>query len=545
LWRAARLAFNFLLPAVVFTAAILILILLMNPSVTVSGAKLPFIFLDLFLFYGPLSFAAMAIIFAIVQFFSERRYPIGIVNPPTPTYILFFTILIVSVVLYANYDYYGEFFAASTRSKFFITLMLNFLLVVLGLVFLFSRRSRQVWLQALFLVVLAGSGFIAGRTILLVSPATTEIKHPSRFPPPALDTPRKIRIVIMDGLSLNLLFDLGGEQKLLNFNWIMENGGHGRISTFKPNQELALVNTLLSGYTPAEYGTHSEYKYRFRDAAGEFDIFPRYIFFRLSSHLGLVSFYKQTAPAFNDQLQGHYLASGQETFRMLRPDPPPTYAPRNLERNGAFIQFFSDALKKKDPKLEILKKAFFYDDYVKKLIPEVKASTGSRIGYALVSLEGLKTITNYFLQYSRPDLYGNLDEEEIQRYGSLVEKYYDYYDSIVGNLISTTGDDEMLVIMSFYEFEPLPVWRRALVKYFGRKDVFVYKPLNALGTILVYEKAALKKGYDLNTVSVYDLFPTLLYYAGFPLPKKLKGEVVKDMFNDYFLANNPVYFQID
>ncbi len=58
----------------------------------------------------------------------------------------------------------------------------------------------------------------------------------------------------------------------------------------------------------------------------------------------------------------------------------------------------------------------------------------------------------------------------------------------------------------------------------------------------VTEKAALKKGLFQDTISLTDLFPTLLYYAGFPLSKGLPGEVVKDIFSDLFLAENPIYF---
>jgi hypothetical protein len=88
----------------------------------------------------------------------------------------------------------------------------------------------------------------------------------------------------------------------------------------------------------------------------------------------------------------------------------------------------------------------------------------------------------------------------------------------------------------------MPVWRRILVNYLGRRDVYVYKPLDAPGAFLMYEKSALKKGLYQDSVRLADLFPTLLYYAGFPLSKGLQGEVVRDIFSDAFLAENPVYF---
>ena len=137
-------------------------------------------------------------------------------------------------------------------------------------------------------------------------------------------------------------------------------------------------------------------------------------------------------------------------------------------------------------------------------------------------------------------MFGNIPEEDIKKYGWIIEKYYEYYDSIIGNLITTTGDNELLVILSFYEYESLPVWRRILVNLLSKKDIYVYKSLNSQGTILLYEKKALKKGYPLKTVSIFDIFPTLLYYSGFQLSKDLQGEVIREIFTDEFVLNNPI-----
>jgi predicted AlkP superfamily phosphohydrolase/phosphomutase len=142
-------------------------------------------------------------------------------------------------------------------------------------------------------------------------------------------------------------------------------------------------------------------------------------------------------------------------------------------------------------------------------------------------------------------MFETVPEADIKRYSWILEKYYEYYDSIIGNLISTTGEDELLVIISLYEFEPLPVWRRVLLNMFGKRDVYVYKPLDARGTIFLYEKNALKKGYPVNSISIYDIFPTLLYYSGFQLSRDLRGEVVREIFTDEFQLNNPIDIRPD
>jgi hypothetical protein len=254
----------------------------------------------------------------------------------------------------------------------------------------------------------------------------------------------------------------------------------------------------------------------------------------------VTSFYKKVNGARADRLKGFYEANGFKTFTMITPPAWPVYAEKNLKKNNTFVQFFSATLDKSDKKLAILKKTFYYDDFIRKQIPELKTQD---FRYSLVLLPGLENVNSYFYHYSRPENFGNLkDPGNREKYGWILEKYCEYYDSVIGKIIGSMGDNELLVVLSFYEIEPLPIWRRILVNYIGRRDIFIYKPLDSLGAFLLYEKSALKKGLFQDVIALSDLFPTLLYYAGFPLSKGLKGKLVKDVFSDAFLAENPVYF---
>jgi hypothetical protein len=495
------------------------------------------IFLNLLAYYGPLWIVFITLSFFIVQFFSERKYPIGFINPPTPIYFISFTILVASVLIYGNYDYYHDFFGSAAKNNFIKILLLNFLILIAGIIFVFLKTRRKKWLQAFFILLICVDVW-TGYTLLMqkISPVPSTFKYTA----PVINPPRQINLVIIEGLSLNYLLSVSQEQKLLNFNWIKENGVMGRLKTFRPNPELSFFNTLLTGESPVDFAKHSDFKFQFRDALLEFDIFPRYIFFRNSSKLKVANFYKKVSGGSLDRLKDFYQVNGFKTFTMVNPSIWPPYAENNLKKNNNFVQFFSASLAQKDPKLTILKKTFYYDDFIRKQIPELKARN---FHYSLVLLPGLENVNSFFYHYARPENFGNLiDPGNRKKYGWILDKYYEYYDAVIGKIIGSMGDNELLMVLSFYEIEPLPVWRRILVNYVGRRDIFVYKSMNALGTFLLYEKAALKKGLFQDSISLSDVFPTLLYYAGFPLYKGLKGEVVKDIFSDVFLAENPVYF---
>ena len=535
--RSLKLVFHFALTALVFTFFILLLVGLLNPWATIAAGNMPPLYLDLLTFYGPLWFAFIALSFFIVQFFSERKYPIGFFTPPTPVYFFSFTMLVVSVVFYANYDFYHDFLSEAARGRFIKVLLLHFLLLLLGMVFIFVRSQRKKWLQVLFLLMLLADGLAA--RVLLVDWAPPSPPAP-RITAPVLSPPRQINIVVMDGLSLNTLLASSQEQKLLNLKWIRDNGVVGRLKPHRPNLDLSLLNTLLSGELPSAAATHSANRFQFRDLPLEFELIPKYIFFRNSAKLQVTHFYKKTGTPPNDRIREFYERNGCRTFSMVTPPAWPPYAWKNLRKNNTFVQFFSDTLESRDPKLAILKKAFFYDDFIRKQIPELK---NREFCYSLVRLPGLASVNSYFFHYARPEYFGNLiDSKNSQKYGWILDRYYEYYDSVIGKIIGSMGDNELLVVLNLREVVPMPVWRRILVNYLGRRDVFVYMPLNAPGAFLMYEKSALKKGLFLDAVRLADLYPTLLYYAGFPLSKGLQGEVVRDIFSDAFLAENPVYF---
>jgi hypothetical protein len=537
LLRSLKLVINFAFTACIFTFFILLLIAFLNPRVAIEkDMRLP-VFLNLLVYYGPLWLVFIAISFFVVQFFAERKYPIGFINPPTPIYFISFTMLFVSVLIYANYDYYHAFLGSGAKNNFIKILLLNFLILILGIIFILLRTRRKKWLQALFMLLVCFDVW-TGYAMFMQKNSTRPAAF--KYTAPVINPPRQINLVIMEGLSLNYLLSVSQEQKLLNFNWIKENGVMGRLKTFKPNPELSFFNTLLTGEAPADFAMHSDYKFQFRDAPLEFDISPKYIFFRNSAKLNVIDFYKKMSGERLDRLKDFFQVNGFKTFTMINPSVWPPYAENNLRKNNNFVQFFSATLANKDPKLTILKKSFYYDDFIRNQIPELKTRN---FRYSLVLLPGLENVNSFFYHYARPENFGNLvDPGNHEKYGWILEKYYEYYDAVIGKIIGSMGDNELLVVLSLYEIEPLPVWRRILVNYIGRRDIFVYKSMNALGTFLLYEKSALKKGLFQDSISLADVFPTLLYYAGFPLNKGLKGEVVKDVFSDVFLAENPVYF---
>ncbi len=542
MWRLTKLSLNFLISSFVFTFFILILILFLNASITIQTGQIFSLYFELFVFYGPAWFLILTVIFTVIQFFSEKKYSIGIISPPTVTYFLSFTILVISIIFYSNYEHYYDFFQPEIRFNFVKIILTNLILVIGGIIFVFFKKIDKKWIQIFFLALLS-LNIINSLSAIIYQPVKTTIKgadnHISLSPN---ITPRKIRIVIMDGLSMKLIRTFSEDQKLLNFDFLFKNGVIGRISAYRPNYNISLINSALTGLRPYKFKSHTDYKYRFSDLSPGFDIFPKYIFFRNSSVFKFTTIFRERKNSeYIDNLKAHYTLNNNKAVTLFTPYRLPTYSEKCLKKKSLYIKLFSNLiapLGKKRNKINILNKSFYLDDYIKNYIPVLKDTD---LFYSNFRLPGIGIVSRIFYQYSLPDIFGDIKESDIKKYGRVLESYYEFYDTIIGTLISSTGEDELLVIMSFFEYEPLPVWRRILVNFFNRKDTerYVYSPFSK-GTILMFSRNSIKKGYNLKSISISDIYPTLLYYSGFQLSKTLDGEVIKEIFSEDFILNNPI-----
>jgi hypothetical protein len=73
--------------------------------------------------------------------------------------------------------------------------------------------------------------------------------------------------------------------------------------------------------------------------------------------------------------------------------------------------------------------------------------------------------------FSFPEEYGDIAQERIERYGPVIERYYDYYDGLIGKFLTGLKEDEILVVYSLFGVEPLPLWKRFVERLLGDPDV--------------------------------------------------------------------------
>ncbi len=538
--RFAKLIINIFLASVYITFAVSILILLLNPQLRLNGSEFLLLFTNLLLYYAPLIVILFLFVFGIIQFFSVKKIPIGFFAPSSLIYFLAAGALVSSLIHYANYEYFKEIISGAIHNRLIEVIVADMVIVLVILCVSFYRKTLKLWLQLLLILVFFVNILISYvRTQSVISSRESQVGEPL----PAAPLPekvRKIRMVLMDGLSHRVVLSLlNRTDTLRNFQLLINNGVHGQVTTFKPNTDLLLTSALLSGLHPSRIPQQDDSCFKIRDIEREFTLFPRFIFFRYTAYFELTAFYVTPRPVVVDRLQENFERQGLPTFQLLYPQDYPVYSALAIRQNNLFLQNFSYALTRKTPNFKLLKRTFFYDEYLRSLLPDLGSS---ELSYAVIRMPGLAHISRSFFPYFKPQLSDSVPQmPTTSSYAPILESYYHYYDSIIGNLISTTRDDEMLVIFGGYELEQMPQWRSIL--YFllgGQRGISMYKPLHSKAVIYLYENKALKRDYPLSDVPILDIYPTLLYYAGFRLPKNLQGEVLRGIFTDEFLSQHPI-----
>src|SRR6185503_11149642 len=58
--------------------------------------------------------------------------------------------------------------------------------------------------------------------------------------------------------------------------------------------------------------------------------------------------------------------------------------------------------------------------------------------------------------------------------------------------------------------------------------------------ILISKGPGIRRGVRLDSASVYDLLPSVMYNAGLPVPDDLDGQVIERLCTDEFLASHPL-----
>jgi len=526
---------NSLISGLFFSSLLALLILDLNINLSFQIKVFSQLTLFLFITYGLFITFLCVLIFYVYQFFTEKRRHITFISPSFLIVSFSLLTIVYLVIFKANRDFFISFF--DLRTLYFLDTQPIFLILfsILGIIILYTYHSSKkkiiLWLFPL----------------LFAATMTLTIFQRTNFPQPqkketfahleATKIDKKITIIGLEGLSFDFLIPLINEGKLRNFQVLMDQGSWGRLESFSPNEPLMLINSFNTGKFPSKHRQISPYTYSYLGLESQLEVVPRYLFFRQFLRTPILRI-SPNIPQIHTKDIWKIFEDNETTY--VKKDWP-----FNLEigepgqkAETTFNHLFEDLKFETDEIFQLVKTALYTDVEFEESVTEMKNQHQPQMLYFF--LNGLNIAESYFYKYSFPELFGILNQDEINKYSTVIERYYQFYDQIISKyLASLKMGEELLVVYSPHGTEPLPLWKRFVEWMLGNAEISAYHERAPEGVVFFYGQE-INKGKNISGMKLVDIVPTLLNYLGLPVGKDMDGIVNSSIFlNEY---KNPVLY---
>jgi hypothetical protein len=530
-----KVLINSLISGLFFSVLLSLLVLDLNINLNFRMLIFGQVTLFLAITYGLLISLLCLVLFFIFQFISGKNIHLAVVSPSFLSISFSLLIVLFLLLFKANQDYYLSFFGPEIESILKAQTVALILLAIIGLIafYGFHRHKKNVYIFWIYFAIL---GALMTFIFFQRSNFPTLSKPVKVANLEAKNIDKKVIIIGLEGLDFDFLIPLINYGKLPNFSWFVEKGTWGKLETLSPSEPLTLNNSFNTGKLPGKHRQVSLYEYHLLNRNGEIEIFPHYTFFRQLTRMGLLRITPNHSEPITKDIwevfSGNKISYLKRDWPYQRGEVSPSEKAAKL-----FNSFFQELQYEKSNIFDKLKQAFFRDyEYEEKFVEE-KNQTQPQLAYFL--LNGLNIVETYFYKYSFPDLFGDIDQEEINKYSSVIEKYYQFYDQIIGKYLASMKEDDLLIIYSPHGIEPLPLWKRVVERILGNPEVSAYHENAPEGVVFFYGKSIVK-GKNIEGTRLIDIAPTLLYYLGLLVGKDMDGIVQSSIFVDEFTAENPV-----
>jgi predicted AlkP superfamily phosphohydrolase/phosphomutase len=117
--------------------------------------------------------------------------------------------------------------------------------------------------------------------------------------------------------------------------------------------------------------------------------------------------------------------------------------------------------------------------------------------------------------------------DDIRRFGNVVPQSYVFIDSMVGALLARMGPGDSLFVLSDHGFAFEP-----------KRGRYGHKRSKPPGVFFAFGPA-FRAGYALDRASIYDVAPTVLRAAGYPLADDLEGRCLEDALDPAWAKLHP------
>lgn len=413
---------------------------------------------------------------------------------------------------------------------------------------LFLGLWRRGWLAKAVIAVC-----VLGLVAHVVAPlyATPLPPMTPKGPAPKLaveDTGLKVAFVGLDGADWRVLRPMVERGELPTFSRMMREGSSGSLHTFKDSNSAVIWTSIYTGMLPSVHGVEDFYRIElpgiseglypvhrtfFKELAGPLGriglsrqkMINRYSvhalpIWEIADHagmtLGIVDGYFYSFPAIvPSQKDSFVLSYGLDGYEQ---DP----RPKKRDEAELFVQPF-DLFRELRPLLE-LPDFEWQSAAVLKILGERPQPK-----FLNVYTHEPDTVQHLFWKWYQPQYFLGVKDEDIREKGDRIPAMQRGFDAFLGKLLQRLEPGTVLIVASDHGHAPTIL----------HQDFFTQHRHGPPG-ILLMMGGPVKPGTVIQGAHILDLYPTMLYLLGLPVPQDATGKVLLDALDPEFVRRHPV-----
>lgn len=378
----------------------------------------------------------------------------------------------------------------------------------------------------------------------------------------------RVLLVALDGASLDYILPRAAEGRLPNFGRLLDRGAFFDLATIRPTQPDPVWAAAATGIYPSKNGVRSAASYFARGDDRPVDLLPEHCFSHVLVHLGIIRDQPNSSIAWRARplwtILGDYgISSGIVRWPLTYPAEPIRgflVTDRFHQLVGSMFEF--DGRAAYPSELEPVVREAFNESgepasdplAIGVAAPEAAAARRDRFySHALQSLaaerpvrfstiryQALDTIGHRYLRYVQPGSFENVSDEERQKYGGILDRYYAYVDAEVGRAIEGLTPGDLLLVVSGFGMQPVDPLKHVLARITRQPDLSGTHDRAPDGFLFAYGTAVEPGRHQRG--SIVDVAPTVLYYLGVPIGRDMDGYARADLFAKAFTVERPITF---
>jgi len=395
--------------------------------------------------------------------------------------------------------------------------------------------------------------------------------------PEASRSQANVTLLMFDGATLDIISPAVAAGRLPNIGRIFDQGAVLHLATLRPTQAEPVWSAIATGRYPMYNGVRSAEVYRAFEGP-PIQLLPDYCFAQALVTFGFLTAEPQTARDLTARpiwsiLSDHGVRVGVIGWPLTQPAP---------HVNGFVVSEAFHRLSETEMAFEGASAV-----WPPELLPEVRSAllapadpdpvalvanmgapqpvndydarqdptpvVGDRVHLQLLTalealaprflaarFPGIDAVGHFFLRYANPSAFGDVSEDERQRFGRVLDQYYGFMDTLVGREMDRLGRDGLLLVVSAFGMEPLTPGKRVLELIAGNPLISGTHERAPDGFVMAFGPPV-AAGRP-QRAGVVDLAPTLLYFMGLPVGRDMDGFARIDLFKPAFTRDKPVTY---